>query len=338
MECSYCSQKAGAKFTSCKKGMVIKVNQEKILVMIPMTQTQQDKLEQILPKAEYLYTNISDVTEEQIQQAQIILGNVPADMIKASRNLDWLHLNSAGYDPYVEKGILGPHTMLTNSSGAYDKAVSEHMFAMLLSLLKKLHLYRDAQKQHIWSDEGDVISIKDATILILGAGNIGKHFAGLVHALGAYVIGVKRTPGACPSCMDELHTMDKFRELLPKADAVISFLPSTDETRGLFHKELFMTMKKGSFFLNGGRGDLVCTEDLCDILESGHLAGAALDVTEPEPLPENHRLWEIPNAFITPHVSGGYHLPETLHNIVSLCLENVQRYANNEPLRNMVTH
>ncbi len=226
--------------------------------------------------------------------------------------------------------------MLTNSSGAYDKAVSEHMFAMLLSLQKKLHLYRDDQKQHIWGEEGYVASITDATILILGAGNIGKHFAGLAHTLGAHVIAIKRTPGNCPPCMNELHTMEELRELLPIADAVVSFLPSTPEIRGLFNRELFMTMKRGSFFLNGGRGDLVCTEDLCDVLESGHLAGAALDVTEPEPLPKEHRLWEIPNAFITPHVSGGYHLPETLHNIVNICLENMRRYVNGETLHNLV--
>ncbi len=95
-------------------------------------------------------------------------------------------------------------------------------------------------------------------------------------------------------------------------------------------------MKPGSFFLNGGRGDLVCTEDMCDALESGRLAGAALDVTEPEPLPENHRLWDIPNVFITPHVSGGYHLPETLLNVVNICLENVRRYAEGETLCNVV--
>ncbi len=309
---------------------------KKILTVIPMTQTQKSRLKQILPNAECLYTTISEVTREQVQQAQIILGNVPADMIQASDNLDWLHLNSAGYEPYVQKGVLRPHTLLTNSSGAYDKAVAEHMFAMLLSLQKKLHLYRDNQKRHLWGNEGDVVSITDATILILGAGNIGKYFAGLSHSLGAYVIGIKRTPGECPSCIDELHTIEKLTELLPKADAVVSFLPGSEETGGLFNKELFELMKPGSFFLNGGRGDLVCTEDMCDALESGRLAGAALDVTEPEPLPENHRLWDIPNVFITPHVSGGYHLPETLLNVVNICLENVRRYAEGETLCNVV--
>lgn len=314
------------------------MEEKKILVAIPMTQTQKDQLRQLLPEAEYCYTTFSEVTVEQVQQAQIILGNVPAGMIQSCEKLAWLHLNSAGYDPYVKEGVLSPHTLLTNSSGAYDKAVAEHMFAMLLCLQKKLHLYRDDQTRHLWGDKGEVVSITDATILILGAGNIGKHFATLAHALGARVVGIKRTFGECPPYMDELHTMDRLRELLPKADAVVSFLPSTDETKGLFGKELFQIMKPGSFFLNGGRGDLVCTEDLCDALESGHLAGAALDVTEPEPLPADHRLWDIPNVFLTPHVSGGYHLSETLHNVVSICLENVHRYAAGETLRNVVKH
>lgn len=316
----------------------MKMKQKKILVIIPMTQAQKERLEQILPDAEYIYTSSCEVTKEQIQQAKIILGNIPPDMIQASENLAWIHLDSAGYNLYVEDGVLSPHTILTTSSGAYGKAVSEHMFAMLLSLQKKLYLYRDNQRKHLWADEGEVTSVTDSTILLLGAGDIGKHFAMLSHALGAYVIGIKRTLSECPPYMDELHTMDKLKELLPKADVVISFLPSTEQTRGLFHKELFNTMKPGSFFLNGGRGDLICTEDLCDALESGHLAGAAMDVTEPEPLPEDHRLWEIPNAIITPHISGYYHLPTTLRNVVNICLENVKRYADGETLRNVVKH
>lgn len=314
------------------------MEQKKVLVVIPMTQMQKNRLEHILPEAEYVYTSFSEVTKEQVQQAEIILGCVPPDMIKASENLAWIHLNSAGFDLYVEDGVLSPHTMLTTSSGAYGKAVSEHIFAMLLSLQKKLYLYRDNQKKHAWIDEGEVTSITDATILLLGAGDIGSHFAKLSHALGAYVIGVKRTLTGCPPYMDELHTMNELKDLLPKADVVVSFLPSTDKTKGLFNKELFLTMKPGSFFLNGGRGDLICTEDLCDVLESGHLAGAAMDVTEPEPLPENHRLWDIPNAIITPHISGYYHLPETLRNVVNICLQNVKLYADGERLRNLVEH
>ncbi len=312
------------------------MTQKQVLVLIPMKESQRERLERALPQAEYTYTSIKEVTEEQVQQAQIIFGNAPAEMIQSSEKLIWLHLNSAGYDPYVREGVLDKHTILTTSSGAYGKAVSEHAFAMLLAMQKKLHLYRDDQKKHIWGEEGEVVSIADSTVLVLGAGDIGQRFAEQAHALGAYVIGVKRSPGACPACMDELHTTEELERLLPKADAVVSFLPSTDETRGLFDREKFSLMRPGSFFVNGGRGDLVRTEDLCDALESGHLAGAALDVTNPEPLPADHRLWDIPGAFVTPHVSGFYHLPETLRNVVNICIENAGRYAAGETLRNVV--
>ena len=316
--------------------MGTKMEANTILIAIPMTPAQKKRLEQIAPKTKPVYTSCTDVTPKQVQQAKIIMGNVPADMIRSSENLAWLHLNSAGYEPYVKEGVLSPHTILTTSSGAYGKAVAEHMFAMLLALQKKLHLYRDNQSQRLWREEGDVVSITDATILVLGAGNIGNHFAKLAHALGAHVIGIKRTPGECPPYMEALHTMDKLKELLPTVDAVVSFLPSTDTTRGLFGEELFLLMKDKSFFLNGGRGDFVCQEALCRALESGHLAGAAIDVAEPEPLPQQNRMWEIPNLLITPHVSGGYHLPETLHNVVNICLENMQRYVDRKPLRNVI--
>ena len=312
------------------------MEKKRILTVIPFTENQKKRLEEAAAGAELCFRDLQSITAEEVKRAEIILGNVPAEMVKEAERLEWLHLNSAGFDDYVKEGILREKTLLTNSSGAYGKAVSEHMFAMLLAMQKKLHLYRDLQRQHMWGHEGEVTSIADSVILVLGTGDIGLHFAELAHALGAYVIGVKRTLVPCPDCMDELHVMSELDELLQRADSVVSFLPSTQETRGLFGKKRFALMKEGSFFLNGGRGDLICTEDLCDVLESGHLAGAALDVTSPEPLPKEHRIWDIPTAFITPHISGSYHLPETLRNVVSIAVENVRRYMAGEELKNLV--
>lgn len=309
---------------------------KKMLVVIPMTSQQKERLEAAAQGMEIIYEEISRIIKEQVKEVNVILGNVPPVWLREAKKLEWIHLNSAGADPYVAPGILGKHTLLTCSTGAYGKAVSEHMFAMLLAMQKKLHLYRDDQKQHIWGDHGEVTSITNSLILVLGAGDIGTHFAALAHALGAYVIGMKRSPGVCPKVMDELRNMDALEELLPKADVVASFLPATEETRGMIDKEFLGRMKEGSFLLNGGRGDVVCTEDLCDALEQGRLAGAALDVTAPEPLPKDHRIWDIPNAFVTPHISGSYHLPETLENVVNIAVENVRRYAKGEKLRNLV--
>lgn len=312
------------------------MEQQKILVVIPMNREQREKLEAGMPDAVYTYEEIQSVTKEQVREADIILGNVPASMIQQSGKLKWLHLNSAGFDPYADPGILHEDTILTTSSGAYGQAVSEHMFAMLLAMQKKLHLYRDDQRAQEWTDEGEVSSMTDFTVVIFGAGDIGGKFAKLAQAFGAYVIGVKRSPGPCPDSMDELHTMGDMEKLLPLADAVVSFLPSTEETKGIFDKQVFDRMKQGSFFVNGGRGNTVCTEELCDALESGHLAGAALDVTDPEPLPKGHRLWSLKNAWVTPHISGYYHLPQTQRNVAALAAENLRRYGAGEKLRNVV--
>lgn len=309
---------------------------KKVLVALPIDEAQQNFLKSCAPDYDFTFTSIPNATEEMIADANIIIGNVMPERMHTAKKLEWLQLNSAGADPYCVPGFLSPNTILTTANGAYGKTVSEHMLAMLLCLQRKLHLYRDGQAQHSWDNHGAVTSISDATVLVVGIGDIGRRFAKLVHALGAYVIGVKRTPGSCPEYVDEPHLMKDLKDLLPHADVVISFLPSTKETKGLFTKELFHLMKPTAIFLNGGRGDAVCTEDLCDVLEEGHLAAVGLDVTDPEPLPKDHRLWTYPNAFITPHVSGFFYLRETLDRVVSICGENLKRYAKGDQLKNIM--
>lgn len=310
--------------------------QEKtILTVIPVNARHRELLEKCGQNGNFIYADPETVTQEQVDQAQIILGNVPPEMVKKAKKLEWLQLNSAGFDAYARKEIMGDR-ILTSCSGAYGQAVSEHMFAMLLAMQKKLHLYRDDQKDHKWGDEGAVTSISDTTVMVMGLGDIGKHFARLAHALGAYVIGIKRTYSPCPEYVDELHLQEDTQGLLPKADAVVSFLPSSQENKGFFGKEFFAQMKPGSLFLNGGRGDTVSTEHLYHALKEGRLGGAALDVTDPEPLPEDHSLWDMPQVFLTPHVSGGYHLSVTLDNVVDICVDNLYRYLKGEKLRNLV--
>lgn len=311
------------------------MKEKTILAVIPMEEKHREMLKRTAKGAEIIFGDPETVSQEQVDQAEIILGNLPPEMIKKAKNLEWLQLNSAGYEAYAKEEIMGDR-ILTSCSGAYGQAVSEHMFAMLLAMQKKLHLYRDDQKSHKWGDKGQVTSISDTTVMILGLGDIGKHFARLAHALGAYVIGIKRTYAPCPEYVDELHLQEDIKALLPKADAVVSFLPSSEEIRGMFDKELFALMKPGSFFLNGGRGDTVSTEDLYQALKEGRLEGAALDVTDPEPLPPEHPLWDMPQVFITPHVSGGYHLSITLDNVVDICAENLHRYLSGKELWHLV--
>ena len=325
------------------------MNEKRALVTIPTGERHRNLLQQAAPGWEFRFRGTDTlvcapqealpgqpVTQEDVDWAQVILGNVPAAMLHGSPALEWLQTNSAGVEPYIQPGVLAGDTLLTNATGAYGLAIAEHMLGMLLELFKKLELYRDAQKSGAWQSQGAVKAVYGSTVLVLGMGDIGGEFAARCKALGAQVIGVRRSPRPCPEYADEVHLLEDLDSLLPQADVVAVTLPGTDATRGLMSRERLAKMKEGAVLLNVGRGFIVDTEALCDALERGHLSGAGVDVTDPEPLPPTHRLWNIPTAVVTPHISGFYHLRETHERIVGIFLENLRHFQAGEPLRNLV--
>jgi phosphoglycerate dehydrogenase-like enzyme len=308
----------------------------RILVVIPLNEDEKERLQSKMPEAEYVYLPSAEITEELVKDSDIIIGNVPPQYIKGTKKLKWLQLNSAGSDGYCEKGVIPEGAYLTNATGAYGLAISEHMLGMLLEIKKKLNLYYINQKKHIWKDEGNVTSIEGSTALVVGLGDIGGDFARKMKALGSYTIGVKRTIGEKPEYIDELYTMEALDTLLPRADIVALSLPGTKDTYHLFNKDKFKLMRKDAIILNVGRGSAICTEDLCDALENGMIRGAGLDVTDPEPLPADHRLWDVPGVVITPHISGFFHLQETLSRIVNISIDNFEHFIKQEKLKNIV--
>lgn len=325
------------------------MNEKRALVTIPTGERHRNLLQQAAPGWEFCFRGTDTlvcapqealpgqpVTQEDVDWAQVILGNVPAAMLHGSPALEWLQTNSAGVEAYIRPGVLAGDTLLTNATGAYGLAIAEHMLGMLLELFKKLELYRDAQKSGAWQSQGAVKAVYGSTVLVLGMGDIGGEFAARCKALGAKVIGVRRSPRPCPEYADEVHLLEDLDSLLPQADVVAITLPGTDATRGLMSRERLAKMKEGAVLLNVGRGFIVDTEALCDALERGHLSGAGVDVTDPEPLPPTHRLWNIPTAVVTPHISGFYHLRETHERIVGIFLENLRHFQAGEPLRNLV--
>lgn len=325
------------------------MNEKRALVTIPTGERHRNLLQQAAPGWEFRFRGTDTlvcapqealpgqpVTQEDVDWAQVILGNVPAAMLHGSPALEWLQTNSAGVEAYIRPGVLAGDTLLTNATGAYGLAIAEHMLGMLLELFKKLELYRDAQKSGAWQSQGAVKAVYGSTVLVLGMGDIGGEFAARCKALGAKVIGVRRSPRPCPEYADEVHLLEDLDSLLPQADVVAVTLPGTDATRGLMSRERLAKMKEGAVLLNVGRGFIVDTEALCDALERGHLSGAGVDVSDPEPLPPTHRLWNIPTAVVTPHISGFYHLRETHERIVGIFLENLRHFQAGEPLRNLV--
>ena len=323
---------------------------KRVLVAIPVTKDQVKQLKEVAPGWEFRFRGAGSLicadaqelaesqplTQEDMDWAEILLGNVPDTMLSGSPKLLWVQTSSAGVEDYIKPGALAENTLLTNATGAYGLAISEHMLGVLLELFKKLELYRDAQKEGSWKSQGAVRAVYGSTVLVLGMGDIGGEFGKRCKALGAKVIGVRRNPRQKPDYADEVHLMEDLDQLLPQADVVAITLPGTEATRGLMNKERLAKMKEGAVLLNVGRGYIVDTEALCDALESGHLSGAGVDVTDPEPLPEDHRLWKIPTAVVTPHISGHYHLRQTHQRIVDIFSENLERFRQGQPLCNQV--
>ena len=309
---------------------------EKILIVLPVEERHREMFKKAAPEAELIYCLADQVTKEQAQEANVIIGNVPREYLKDSPNLRWIQLNNAGTEGFCDPGVLSEGTLLTNASGAYGMAISEHLIAMLFMIQKHLGVYRDQQKEHLWIKQEPMLVTEGSTVLVLGLGDIGSTFARKMKALGSYVIGVRRTLREKPDYVDELYTMDALSRLLPRADVVALSLPGYAATRGVIGKEELDRMKPGAVLLNVGRGTAVDTNALSDALYAGKLAGAGLDVTDPEPLPADHPIWDAPGALITPHVSGGYALKPTLEKILALSARNLERYEKGETLENMV--
>ena len=304
----------------------------KIGVCMDVRNKDKQLLEAAAPAAEFVYSKDFEL----LKDVDILLGNQPPAKVATMPNLKWVQLNSAGADRYCKPGILPESVQLTNATGAYGLALSEHLLALLLAMMKKLYKYYDNQKDHDWHDEGTVTTLKDATVVIVGFGDIGRYFGRIVKALGAHVIGIRRREGAIPPEADEMGHLDKLDEYLSRADIVVSALPGTPATEGLYTAEKFAAMKQGAFFLNVGRGTAVDQKALADALKSGHLAGAAVDVANPEPLPKDDPLWDAPNMYITPHISGEWHLPNTWDKVIEISTRNLKKFFAGEPLDNIV--
>lgn len=311
-----------------------------ILVTIPVDESYKKQFEAAAPNCSFRYKDrmIDEVklTDDDLEWTEISLGNLTLQELEKAENLKWMQTASAGVEMYVKESAMPTGVKLTNASGAYGVAIAEHMLGMHLEIIKKLELYRDNQANCHWESCGNVKSILGATVLVLGMGDIGGEYAKRVKALGAYVIGMRRAKREKPDYVDEIITLNELDEALGRADVVAMSLPGTEQTHGLISAERIEKMKDGAVILNVGRGTAIDTEALCDALENGKLMGAGLDVTEPEPLPKEHRLWKIPTAVITPHISGFFHLKHTHDKIVEIMAENLKRFVNGEELINQV--
>lgn len=308
----------------------------RILIVLPVKDVHREMFEKAAPGHELVYCLADKVTKELAASADVIIGNLPPGIVAGCERLRWLQLNNAGTEGFLEPGVLGKNTVLTNATGAYGMAISEHMLAMVFMLHKHLDKYYMQQQSCVWEKVEPMTVVCGTTTLILGLGDIGTAFAKKMDAMGSYVIGIRKSQAPKPDFVREQYTMAELHKVLPRADIVAMSLPGYEETRHIINSETLGLMKPGAVLINVGRGMSVDSMALCNALNEHRIGGACLDVTEPEPLPPDHPLWKAKNLILTPHASGGFALEATLEKILALCARNLARFVKGEPLENIV--
>lgn len=271
--------------------------------------------------------------------AQALVGGRPSDeTLAAATELKWLHVPFAGVESVLTPALVERGITITNSSGVSAPNMAEHVIAMMLAFGRGLPTFVRWQDQRIWKDRERLPSffeLTGQTAVLLGVGAIGQAIAARLQPFGIRVIGARRrADSAALAGIKTVVGFDALPTVLPEADHVISSLPMTEATRGVLSADLIARFKPGAYFYNVGRGGTVDQDALIGALQRGHLAGAGLDVTSPEPLPEDSPLWEMPNVLLTGHTSGTSPMAEG--RVFDVLEENIHRYRDGRQLLNVV--
>jgi len=258
--------------------------------------------------------------------------------LDAAPGLRWAQSWSAGVERYIAISELmsRDEIVLTNMKGMYGPVIAEHVFAMMLSRTRNLPHYLEAGRRGDWDrGSGSALgALQGRTMLVVGLGGIGSEIAMRADAFNMRVLATARSLRRPPSYVDILGTTPNLEELLPQADVVVLAVPLTDETRGMINQETIARMKDGAWLVNIARGGVVDTEALVAALDAGKISAAFLDVTDPEPLPEGHTLWNRENVLLTPHVAARAELSGERRQ--ALIIDNMRRFGSGELLLNVV--
>ena len=274
--------------------------------------------------------------DPQLATADIAFGQPEPDTVAEAKHLKWIHISSSGITRYDNPSFRGFVTkwkiVVTNSASVFNEACAVHALSFMAAQARQLPRALDSQVANGTKDwhqlRGSCGTLRGETVLILGYGHIGRRLAELLHPFGMKILAYRRNPRG-----DEgvpVITEPQLADALAKADHVVNILPDSTETRHFFDAKRLGMLKPRAVFYNIGRGTTTEPNALREALRSGRIGAAWLDVTDPEPLPEDHPLRKEPNCFITPHIAGG-HAGEA-KTLVCHFLQNFDRFLRGEPL------
>lgn len=316
----------------------------RILVTVPFKEHHMARLREAAgPNAVLTQVSIpadSDEMRSRLSEADAVIGEPAPALLAEGTPVRWVQMTWAGTDLYTRGSVPFPeNTRLTNVAGAaYGHIISQYVVGQVLCIMQNIPTYIRQQLNEDWRRAGAVMSFEGSRVLIFGAGDIGLCTARRLMGFDAHVTGVCRDTSRPRPNFDELVTLDDAEALLPHSDVVVNCLPNTPQTAHYLDRRRLGLMKQGAILVNVGRGNFVDCMALADVLAEGRLRGAALDVTDPEPLPKGHPLWREPRCVITPHEAGGAFGKSdgTEDRICEVCCENLRRFVAGKPLTHVV--
>jgi D-2-hydroxyacid dehydrogenase (NADP+) len=281
-----------------------------------------------------------DENLDRLSESEVIFGWCFKDILELGKKLDYLHIFAAGIDHCMGiPGIRESTFIATNSAKAASETIAETSIALMLMLTRNLHFFHTKQLEANWvrgvAPDFGAVTVEGKTMLVLGLGGIGSQVAKRAHALGMRVIGTRNSSRNGPDYVEYVGLSDEMLDMAKQADVVVNALPLTDSTKGVVNADFFAALKDKSYYISVGRGGTTDTMALIAALNSGKLAGAGLDVTDPEPLPADHELWKLPNVVISPHTAGRSDVSSL--NTQLIARENLRRYIRGEHLLNQVS-
>ncbi|MGF1578223.1 MAG: D-2-hydroxyacid dehydrogenase [Gemmataceae bacterium] len=293
------------------------------------------RLERLFPDLRFIDGREIEVCNRHLPEATIMLGVPSVGQLVEAKKLRWVQLLTAGVPQKFREPARDRGLTVTNLAGLFGAGIAEHVLCLMMTLSRHVHTAIRNQFEERWEKElaRIVRDIRGRTVGIIGLGDIGRGVGRLAQAHGMRVVGIRRTSRRTPF-VDHVYAFDELETMLAEIDFLVVAAPLTAHTRGLIGPEEFANMKKGVFVVNVGRGPIIQETALLEALNSGHVAGAALDVFEKEPLAPGHPLWSIPQVIVSPHYSGDNIYETTLPT--DRFIRNLRLWLKGEPLENVV--
>ena len=302
----------------------------RVILVAPYLHDSLAQLTDAAPGAKFI--ELPRATARELAAADATLGVCSPEVLGKAAHLEWIQWLGAGVESCVQQPLVREHRiLLTNMARTAAPSMAEHVIALMLALSRHLDYFLREQAQAHWSeDTPQLADLEGKTVLVVGLGGIGTEVARRAHALGMRVIATRASGRTGPDYVSYVGLPDELLKLTGEADYVVNCAPLTPQTTAIFNQEFFAAMKPAAYFLSVGRGRSTVTADLVAALDSHRIAGAGLDVVDPEPLPPGSPLWHAPNVIITPHVSADTSV--TAEERVALLRENLRRFAAGEPM------